>query len=274
MTLAPRLVPLGRQIGAVIHDIDLNSADPEQIAFINQALLEHLVVFFHNQEMNPDSIHRLAKKFGTPTLYPFVEGIDGLPEVVEIIKRPEDTIAFGGVWHSDTAYLETPAMGALLYGVKIPEGLGDTLWANMYAVYESLSDGLKEMLGTLTAVNDADKPAIAETRRGGQRKGLSQEHPVIRTHPETGRQLLYVNRAHTTHFTGWSVEESQPLLDYLFDRIEDPEFSCRFAWQPGSLAFWDNRASQHFPINDYDGHWRRMLRISLAGDRPSQQADL
>ena len=268
MTDSPRLEPLGRDIGAIIHNVDLTRLEISQLDFIRSALTEYLVVFFRNQSLTPGSLYQLAEQFGSPTIYPFVDGIDGIPEVVEIVKSPDETVNFGGVWHSDTAYLETPAMGAMLYGVEVPLGLGDTLFANMYAVYESLSPGLKQMLGSLTAVNDADKKAISETRPSGVKKGLVAEHPVVRTHPDTGRQLLYINRAHTTHFSGWSEEESSALLAWLCEQIEKPEFSCRFSWQPGSLAFWDNRACQHFPINDYDGHWRKMLRISLAGEKP------
>ena len=159
-------------------------------------------------------------------------------------------------------------MGALLYGVEIPEQGGDTLFANMYAVLESLSPGLRHFLSGLRAFNDADKVTISQTRPGVGKKGLQTIHPAVRTHPETGRQLLYINRAHTTRFEGWTEEESLPLLEFLCQRIEQPDFGCRFKWQPGSLAFWDNRACQHFPINDYDGHLRKMLRISFAGNMP------
>ena len=263
-----RLESLGRDIGCVIHGPDLRHPTDNEVSGIRTALRQHLVVFFRDQQLSPDSLYGLAIKLGTPTPYPFVDGIDGLPEVVEIIKRPEDTVNFGGVWHSDTAYLEEPAMGALLYGVEIPEQGGDTLFANMYAVLESLSPGLRQFLSGLRAFNDADKVTISQTRPGVGKKGLQTIHPAVRTHPETGRQLLYINRAHTTRFEGWTEEESLPLLEFLCQRIEQPDFGCRFKWRPGSLAFWDNRACQHFPINDYDGHLRKMLRISFAGDRP------
>jgi len=263
-----RLEPVGRRIGCIIHGPDLSRSSDNEIAAIKDALKKHLVIFFRNQKFDPHSFYQLSKKMGEPTPYPFVDGVNGMPEVVEIIKQPEDTVNFGGVWHSDTTYLDKPAMGALLYGVEIPKQGGDTLFANMYAVFESLSPALRQFLSILKAVNDADKVAISKTRPGRKRKGLQAIHPVVRTHPETRRQLLYINRAHTTHFEGWTREESQPLLDFLCDRIEQADFGCRFKWQPGSLAFWDNRACQHFPINDYDGHLRKMLRISLVGERP------
>tara|TARA_Y100001934_G_C12277113_1_gene737934 strand:+ start:287 stop:1093 length:807 start_codon:yes stop_codon:yes gene_type:complete len=260
--------PLTDLIGCIIHDIDLRRVTDNEVARIKAALRKHLVIFFRDQQLTPRNLFDLASKLGTPAPYPFVDGLAGLPEVVEIVKQPGDTVNFGGVWHSDTAYLEEPAMGALLYGVDIPREGGDTLFANMYAVLESLSPELRLLLKDLRAVNDADKAAISQTRPGAQRKGLKACHPVVRTHPETQRELLYINRAHTTHFENWTAEESTPLLDFLCQRIEQPEFGCRFKWEPGSLAFWDNRACQHFPINDYDGHLRRMLRISFAGKRP------
>lgn len=256
-------------IGASVHEIDLTNLSEEDISLINRALVDHLVLFFHDQSLTPESLHRLGQQFGTPAPYPYVEGLAGYPEVVEVIKKPEDTVNFGGVWHSDTAYLAEPAKAAILYGIEIPDQGGDTMFTNMYLVYESLSPGMQRYLRGLHAVNDADNDAIAATRPGGARKGLKGEHPVIRRHPETGKPLLFVNRAHTTKFSGMTHEESRDLLAFLFDRIEQPEFSCRFSWAPGSVAFWDNRACQHYPINDYHGQQRRMLRISLAGDTPA-----
>ena len=263
-----RLESVGRDIGCIIHGPDLRHLTDNEVSGIRDILKQHLVIFFRDQQLSADSFYGLAEKLGEPTPYPFVDGIDGMPEVVEIIKQPEDTVNFGGIWHSDTAYLEKPTMGALLYGVEIPEFGGDTLFANMYAVLESLSPGLRHFLSGLRAINDADKVAISKTRPGRKKKGLRAIHPAVRTHPETQRQLLYLNRAHSTRFEGWTEKESQPLLDFLFQQVEEPKFGCRFKWEPGSLAFWDNRACQHFPVNDYDGHFRKMLRISLGGEKP------
>ena len=263
-----RLEKLSDHIGAIVHDIDLNNLDTEEINWLNNAVTENLALFFRDQTMDPSSLYALAEKFGEPVPYPFVEGIEGFPEIVEIRKLPEETANFGGVWHSDTAYLDEPAKGAFLYGDVIPPVGGDTLFSNMYRAYDSLSEGLKTFLEPLAAINDADKDAISLTRPGQEKKGLTAEHPVIRTHPLTGRKLLFVDRAHTTRFSGWTEEESQALLDYLFTVAEDPRFCCTFNWRPGSMAFWDNRACQHYPINDYDGHLRRMLRVSLAGETP------
>lgn len=264
----PDLKPLGASIGATIGGLDLNQLNEDSVAFIQRALNQYLVVFFHDQSLDAQSLLNLAARFGKPVPYPFTQGVEGYPEVVEVKKLPNETINFGGVWHSDTAYLDQPAMGAMLYGIDIPEKGGDTLFADMYAVYESLSDGMQQMLRSLWGVNEADKAAIAATRPGQPKRGLIAEHPVIRRHPDTGRPLLYVNRAHTTRFKGLTEVESAPLLNYLFDQISAPEFSCRFRWAPGSLAFWDNRACQHYPLNDYHGELRRMLRVSLAGEQP------
>ena len=176
------------------------------------------------------------------------------------------------MWHSDTAYLESPAKGALLYAIEIPPIGGDTLFANMNSAYEALSPGLQKMLSTMSAVNDADKNEIVQTRLNRisevPQKKLKAEHPVIRTHPETGQKLLYVNRAHSTRFSDMTRAESADLLEYLFELQSRPEQCCRFSWQKGSLAFWDNRACQHYPLNDYHGYKRLMHRISLAGDKP------
>lgn len=259
----------GGPIGATVGGIDLNNIDSNAVDFLRNALSEHLVLFFRDQRMDPSSLLNLASKFGTPVPYPFVTGVAGFPEVVEVIKRPEDTLNFGGVWHSDTAYLETPAMGALLYGVDIPLKGGDTMFTNMYSVFDSLSAGMQRFLEPLTAINDADNEAIRATRPGSTKKGLQARHPVVRTHPVTKRPLLYINKAHTTRFAGMTERESAPILAFLFERIMQPEFSTRFNWQPGSLAFWDNRACQHYPLNDYQGEFRKMLRVSLAGDKPS-----
>ncbi|MEK9822086.1 MAG: TauD/TfdA family dioxygenase [Gammaproteobacteria bacterium] len=259
---------LSRHIGAEITGIDLRQLDADTVAPIKSALNQHLMLVFRDQSLTADELYRLASLFGEPAPYPFVDGIDGYPEIVQITKQPEETVNFGGVWHSDTTYLPTPAMGAMLYGLTIPETGGDTLFSSMYAAYDKLSDGLKGFLKPLTAVNDADKAAIAETRPGQPKKGLIAEHPVIRVHPETGRKLLYVNRAHTTRFSDMTEAESADLLEYLFELAAAEDITCRLQWQPGSLAFWDNRACQHFPLNDYQGQLRSMLRISLAGDQP------
>jgi taurine dioxygenase len=247
---------------------------PEVVGEIRQALLAHLVIFFPRQELGPAELLAFAERFGQPTEYPQLKGLPGYPLVIAVTKLEHERVNFGGVWHSDTTYLERPPLGTVLYAVEVPPYGGDTLFANQYLAYEILSEGLKKTLDGLVGVNTSAKAEISRTREdrlreaGAELKVLVATHPVVRTHPETGRRALYVNAAHTTHFQGWTMEESQPLLNYLFAHQVRPEFTCRFRWQPGSLAFWDNRCAQHNPVNDYHGFRRVMHRVTLAGDLP------
>jgi taurine dioxygenase len=194
--------------------------------------------------------------------------------VIEVKKLEHERYNFGGIWHSDTTYLDAPPMGSMLLARELPPYGGDTLFANQYLAYETLSEGMRTLLGGLIAVNSSANADVSRTRedrvRGQTRttEELVSEHPVVRTHPQTGRKALYVNVAHTARFKGMSKEESAPLLNFLFQHQIRPEFTCRFQWRVGSLAFWDNRCVQHNPVNDYHGHRRVMHRITLAGDRP------
>jgi taurine dioxygenase len=204
-----------------------------------------------------------------------VKGIEGFPEIITVAKLPHETVNFGGIWHSDTVYLERPPMGTMLIAREVPPFGGDTMFANMYAAYEALSPGMQRVLGDLRAVNSSALADVSKTREDRIRDSGSDdnhdyvaEHPVVRTHPETGRRALYVNVAHTLRFADMTEDESRPLLRFLFDHAVRPEFTCRFQWRVGSMALWDNRCAMHNPINDYHGHTRRMHRISLAGDVP------
>jgi len=263
-------------LGAEIHGVDLASAGEDEIKRIRKTWLEHLVVFFRGQDLSPEQFMAFAKRIGKPVEYPFVKGIPGFPEIIEVKKLEHEKVNFGGVWHSDTAYLEQPPMASMLLAREVPPTGGDTLFANMYLAYETLSDGMKRILDGLVAVNDSAKANVTRTREdriktdGGDSvgKALVAEHPVVRTHPETGRKALYVNHGHTVRFKGMTDEESAPLLGYLFQHQIRPEFTCRFSWEPGSIAMWDNRCSQHNPVNDYHGFRRVMHRITLAGDKP------
>jgi taurine dioxygenase len=268
--------PLSGALGAEILGIDLAARlDDATVAALRTALLEHIVIFFRDQTLSPPDLLALARRFGEVVEYPFVKGLPECPLVLPVIKEPHEKANFGGVWHSDTAYLEQPAMATMLYAVETPPVGGDTMFANMYLAYEALSEGLQRLLGGLRALNVANKPIAQQTReemrsrRAGAEVGETGTlHPVVRTHPETGRKALYVNLAHTTRFEGMTEAESEPLLSWLFAHQIQPEFTCRFRWLPGSLALWDNRASLHYPLNDYHGHRRVMHRVSLAGDRP------
>jgi len=265
-------------LGAEIRGLDLaRGCDEKTAAAIRQALLDHLVIFIRGQDgLPPAKFLAFARHFGKAIEYPFVKGIKDHPEIIEVAKLERERVNFGGIWHSDTSYLEEPPMGSMLIAREVPPVGGDTLFANMYLAYETLSDGLKRMLDGLVGVNSSAKADATRTREDrvkdsageNAKKAYIAEHPVVRTHPETGRKALYVNIAHTVRFKDMSEEESAPLLDYLFRHQVLPEFTCRFRWTPGSIAFWDNRAAQHNPINDYHGYRRVMHRITLAGDRP------
>lgn len=265
-------------LGAEIHGVDLAAGlDAATAGAIRQALLDNLVIFFRDQTLDPAGFLAFARQFGKPAEYPFVKGIDGFPEIIAVAKLEHERTNFGGIWHSDTTYLEAPPMGTMLIARETPPFGGDTLFANMYLAYETLSDGLKHMLDGMKAVSSSAKADVSRTRedrirsdgRSDARTDYAAEHPVVRTHPETGRKALFVNIAHTTRFAGWTEEESAPLLDYLYRHQVKVEHTCRFSWRPGSIAFWDNRCTQHNPVNDYHGYRRVMHRITLQGDRPA-----
>jgi taurine dioxygenase len=263
-------------LGAEVLDVDLSKPTETEISFIRKAWLEHLVLFFHDQPLPPEAYLAFARRIGKPVEYPFVKGIAGFPEIIEVKKLEHEKVNFGGIWHSDTAYLDEPPMASMLLAREIPPFGGDTLFANQYLVFESLSPELKRVLEGLKAVNSSSKADVSRTRedrlksdgREEARKEYNAEHPVVRTHPETGRKALYVNVAHTARFSGMTDEESAPLLNYLFQQQVKPEFTCRFSWRVGSIALWDNRCAQHNPVNDYHGYRRLMHRITLAGERP------
>ena len=264
-------------LGAEITGVDLSrDLDPATVAAIRRAWLEHLVIFFREQDLTPERFLDLARQFGEPIEYPFLNGLDGFPQITAVVKLEHERVNFGGLWHSDTAYLEQPPMGTMLIAREVPSYGGDTLFANMYLAYETLSPGLRRLLDGLVAVNSSAKADVTKTREDRMREGARAEakreyealHPVVRTHPETGRKALYVNGGHTVRFDGMTEEESAPLLQYLFAHQQRPEFTCRFRWHRGSIAFWDNRCAQHNPINDYHGFRRVMHRVTLAGDRP------
>jgi alpha-ketoglutarate-dependent taurine dioxygenase len=264
-------------IGAEISGIDLaDELSADTVAAIRRALLDHCVVFFRAQALTPAQYLRFAQCFGEPIEYPFVKGLDGFPVITPVVKLESERVNFGGVWHSDTTYLAVPPMATMLYAREVPPYGGDTLFANMYLAYETLSPGLRKLLDGLVGISDSAKADGSRTREDRLKdsatadadKRLVAEHPAVRTHPETGRRALYVNSAHTARFKDMTEEESAPILDYLFRHLTRPEFTCRFAWAPGSLAFWDNRAAQHNAVNDYHGFRRVMQRITLKGDTP------
>lgn len=271
--------PVAGALGAEIHGVDLGG-ELSNAAFdqIHQAFLTHQVIFFRDQTgFTPERQKAFARRFGTLNVHPYVAGMPGHPELLEIIKEPEDKLNFGGGWHSDMSFLEAPALGSILYAVEVPPYGGDTLFASQTRAYDALSDGMKRMLEGLTAVHSASREysaqgASAQSRTSMQAKTADDApeyaHPVVRTHPETGRKGLYVNPAFTLRFSGMTRRESRPLLDFLFEHSRDERFTCRFRWQAGSVAFWDNRCCWHYALNDYPGHRRHMRRATVNGDRP------
>lgn len=267
--------PIAGALGAEVEGVDLSRPlDPAVVTELRQAWLQHLVIFFRDQPLTSEQYLAFAQHFGAPADYPMLKGIAGFPKIIEVKKLEHERVNFGGLWHSDTTYLDTPPMASMLLARETPPHGGDTLFANMYLAWDALSDAMRRMLRELKAVNSSAKADASKTREdrvradGKPAPEFSAEHPVARTHPETGRVALYVNPGHTVRFSGMTEEESRPLLDYLFQHQVRPEFTCRFAWRPGSIALWDNRCTQHNPVNDYHGYRRVMHRITLAGDRP------
>jgi taurine dioxygenase len=270
--------PVSGALGAEVTGVDLaKELDSQTLGVLRRAWLDHLVLFFRDQTLTPAQFLTFARRFGEIVEYPFVKGLEAYPEIIPVVKLEHERINFGGVWHSDTAYLDVPPMASMLLARDVPEAGGDTLFANMYQAYDTLSDGMKRLLAGLRAVNSSAKAdasrtredRIAERGRTDARQLYEAAHPVVRVHPETRRKALYVNVAHTVRFDGMTEEESSPILRFLFRHQVRPEFCCRFRWRPGSLAFWDNRCAQHNAVNDYAGHRRVMHRITLGGDIPS-----
>lgn len=267
--------PISGALGAEIEGVDAARFLPDEIiAEIRRAFLDHLVIFLRNQKLTPQAQLAFARRFGEPMEYPQLKGLPECPLITPVVKLEHERVNFGGIWHSDTTYLERPPMASMLYAIEIPPYGGDTLFANQYLAYETLSDGYRRMLDGLIGISSSLKADASRTREdrlraaGVEHKALIAEHPVVRTHPETGRKGLYVNVGHTTHFKGLTEDESRPLLEFLFQHQVRPEFTCRFRWEPGSLAFWDNRCAQHNPVNDYQGFRRVMHRVTLAGNKP------
>ena len=275
-----QVTPIAGALGADVTGVDLRNLDSQGWDAIRRAFLKYSVLAIRDQKLEPEDIMTVGAKFGEPCHYPFVVGMEKFPFIFEVVKEPEEKRNFGGAWHSDTSYLKQPPLATLLYALETPSHGGDTLFANTAAAYDALSDGMRKVVDTLVGVNSA------ELKYGGGRTAMHKkiggmkvhdtdsadqyvsEHPVARTHPDTGRKALYASRSHTTHFKGMTEEESAPLLGFLFQHQIRPEFTCRVRWAPGTLTVWDNRCTQHNAVNDYHGQRRRMRRLTVGAQTP------
>lgn len=264
------LVPQARTIGAEIRGLDLSGPlRPALSAELNRALLEWKVIFFRGQHLSPDAQRDFARTWGELETNPLLNSA-GPADVVRFDRSAART--FENVWHTDVTFRERPAMGAVLQLREVPPAGGDTLWADMAAAYDNLPQRVKDRIEGARAVHDF-LPGFARFTPAERLAGFQQmfppvEHPVVRRHPETGRRMLFVNTSFTTHITGFEREESDRLLRLLFQQAHVPEYQVRFRWQPGDIAFWDNRATQHYAVNDYGTHRRVAERVAIAGDRP------
>jgi taurine dioxygenase len=270
--------PIAGSIGAEIHNVDVSQdLDDRTIGDIRKALLDHCVIFFRDQKLETERHKVFTRRFGKIFIHPNYAGMQADPEIVQITREPGDKRIVGEDWHADTTMMPEPPMGAILYAIEVPPYGGDTLFANQYLAYEALSDGMKRLLEGLRAVHSDRKVAgpqaglnayrATKVREEGWEETVST-HPVVRTHPETGRKLLFVNHSYTIRFDGMTEAESAPLLGFLLEQGHRPEFTCRFRWANGSVAFWDNRCVKHLAVHDAGPFRRVMRRVQLAGDKP------
>ena len=267
------ICPVTPVIGAEILNVDLEVLDESTLEEIHSALMSHCVLFFRDQNISIQSQKTLGAWFGELVAHPNDPGLEEHPEVMPIHADANSERATGERWHSDVSCDPTPPMGSILRMHTVPESGGDTLFSNMYAAYEALSNEMKKLLGGVTAVHDGG-PYYREVNRliGRDDKGReypSAEHPVIRTHPVTGRKALFVNEMFTTRIMELPKAESDAVLGFLREHVQRPDFQCRFRWQPNSVAFWDNRCTQHHAIWDYWPETRSGYRVTIRGDHPA-----
>ncbi len=267
--------PTSGSMGVEIHNVDLSKELSDSLfSEIRETFIAHGLIFFRDQELTPDDHLRFAKRWGEININRFFVKVEGYDQIAEVRKDADQKINIGGAWHTDHSYDQIPAMGSILLAKETPKNGGDTLFANMYRAYETLSDGMKKTLETMKACHSSRHVfgahtgyAEASNQRIGNPELATQDaiHSVIITHPESKRKALYVNPEFTVNFEGWTVEESKPLLDYLTEHTTQQENITRFQWEPGSIAFWDNRCTWHFALNDYLGETRLMHRITVEG---------
>ena len=271
--------PLAGALGAEIFGVNLSAElDSETREELSRAYSEYCVLFFREQDVSDRDLARFAHYFGElAVLPPHRQNPGSLPELLVIDKKPDIGLVFGWEWHSDTTHLEIPPLGSVLAAKILPPVGGDTMFANQYMAYDTLSSGMKAMLEGVKAVHSNGRILasleVDDVLATGQGLGtghttMSAVHPVVRTHPVTRKKALFVNRMHTERFEDMTIGESAPLLNFLYEHSTRPEFTCRFRWHPGSVAFWDNRCLQHLALDDYPGQRRLMHRVQVRGTKP------
>lgn len=277
-----RVRPIAGTMGAEISGVDVRDMGEAAFAEISQALADHIAIFIEGQDLSVAEMERFTLRFGAFGSDPFIEGMPEHPNVLHVRKEASEVlpVVFGGLWHSDWSFLETPPAYTLLHAREIPPFGGDTLYANCYLAYETLSAEMRRVLESLTALHSAERGygagmkgihAFVENmtiRTGGEASTRLQEHPLVRTHPVTGRKALYVNPVYTVGVKGMDTEESAPLLAFLAEHMTHENFTARYRWTPGAVAIWDNRACLHLPVSDYLGFRREMYRTTVEGERP------
>jgi taurine dioxygenase len=270
------VTPQSTALGAVISGIDLSKEPSKRaMAELEDAFGRYSVIFFRDQNLTPQQHIAMAERWGAINVNRFFKPLDGYPQIAQVIKEANQKENIGGTWHTDHSYDLIPAMGSMLYAREVPTVGGDTLFSSMYLAYEALSEDMKKMLADLKAWHSSrhafgysvtDSEHFEDGRLANPSQATQDAlHPVVITHPLTRRKALYVNADFTVRFDGWTVEQSQPILDLLYAHGARQEFTCRFHWEPDSMAFWDNRATWHYAMNNYPGHRRIMHRITLEG---------
>ena len=268
------IAPSNGGCGAEIRGVDLNALSDEEVQAVADAQAEHGVVFFRDQRLTPDGQLAAAKRFGAINVNRFFTPVPEQPQVALVLKEPQHKTNVGGAWHTDHSYDQAPALGSMLYALEVPSSGGDTLFANMYRAFEALSPGLRKTLAGLRAVHSSRHVfgrqgyfATQGDERYGNAEKATQDavHPMVVRHPRSGRPALYVNPGFTVGIEGWAASESQPLLDMLYGVATRAEHTCRFQWRVGSVAFWDNRATWHYALNDYPEERRLMHRVTVEG---------
>jgi len=252
-----RVEPLSGAIGAEVVGVDLAHLDDDTWGQVHAAWLEHLVLFFPDQDLDADAHVALGRRLGEPEIHPFIPKLDDAHP--EIVVLDSDAGAKADVWHTDVTFSPTPPLASILKMVTCPPRGGDTMWTNQYLAYETLSAPMRDLLDGLSAVHHASPFGHPE---------ITASHPAVRTHPETGRRSLFVNRTFTSHFVELRRSESDALLQYLCAWSEQPQFQCRYRWREGSVGMWENRCTQHYAVNDYDQR-RVIQRVTVLGDAPS-----